>query len=48
MGRDVLEAKCSRWIDIVRSRMNLSNNLWEPFKEKLLDRVFIMEASLRL
>ncbi|MCI70770.1 hypothetical protein A2U01_0092033, partial [Trifolium medium] len=45
---DVLEAKCSRPIDVVRGRMNLSNELWEPLKEKLLDQVIVMEASLRL
>ncbi|MCI61821.1 hypothetical protein A2U01_0083078, partial [Trifolium medium] len=46
--RDVLEAKCSRSIDVVRSGMNLSNKLWEPLKEKLLHQVFVREASLRL
>ncbi|MCI83892.1 hypothetical protein A2U01_0105168, partial [Trifolium medium] len=34
--------------DVVRSRMNLSNKLWEPLKEKSLDQVFVMEMSLRL
>ncbi|MCI88456.1 hypothetical protein A2U01_0109743, partial [Trifolium medium] len=38
----------SRSIDVVRSRMNLSNNLWEPLEEKLLDQVFVVGASLRL
>ncbi|MCI90016.1 hypothetical protein A2U01_0111305, partial [Trifolium medium] len=28
--------------------MNLSSKLWEPLKEKLLDQVFVVEASLRL
>ncbi|MCI95029.1 hypothetical protein A2U01_0116327, partial [Trifolium medium] len=37
MGRDVLEAKCSRPIDVVRSRMNWSNELWELLDEELLD-----------
>ncbi|MCI87745.1 hypothetical protein A2U01_0109030, partial [Trifolium medium] len=45
--RDVLEAKCSKFGDVVRSRMNLSNKLWEPL-EKSLDQVLVMEASLRL
>ena len=48
MGRDVLEEKCSRSIDVVRSRMNLSDKMWEPLKGKLLDQVFVVKASLRL
>ncbi|MCI58838.1 hypothetical protein A2U01_0080093 [Trifolium medium] len=28
--------------------MNLSNKLWDPLKDKLLDQVFVMEVSLRL
>ncbi|MCI88892.1 hypothetical protein A2U01_0110180, partial [Trifolium medium] len=47
-SRDVLKVKCSRSVDVVRSRMNLSNKLYEPLKEKLLDQVFVMEVSLRL
>ncbi|MCI85011.1 hypothetical protein A2U01_0106289, partial [Trifolium medium] len=39
---------CSRSIDVVRSRMNLSNKWWELLKEKSLDQVFVMEVSLRL
>ena len=35
-SRDVLEAKCSRSIDVVRSRMNLSNKLWEPFEGEVI------------
>ncbi|MCI93367.1 hypothetical protein A2U01_0114665, partial [Trifolium medium] len=34
--------------DVVRSRMNLNIKLWEPLKEKLLDRVFIVGATLGL
>ncbi|MCI61253.1 hypothetical protein A2U01_0082510, partial [Trifolium medium] len=48
MGRDVLEVECSRLSDIVRSGMNLSNKLWEPLEEKLLDRAFVVGASARL
>ncbi|MCI64019.1 hypothetical protein A2U01_0085276, partial [Trifolium medium] len=48
MGRDVLEAKYSRSIDVVRSMINLGNKLWEHLKEKLLDQVFVVGASLRL
>ncbi|MCI63957.1 hypothetical protein A2U01_0085214, partial [Trifolium medium] len=48
MGRDVPKAKCSRSSDVVRSRINLCNKLWEHLKEKLLDQVFIVGASLRL
>ncbi|MCI43684.1 hypothetical protein A2U01_0064922, partial [Trifolium medium] len=47
-SRDVLEAKCSSSIDVVRSRMNLSNKLWGLLDEELLDQVFVVEASLRL
>ncbi|MCI87455.1 hypothetical protein A2U01_0108738, partial [Trifolium medium] len=28
--------------------MNLSNKMWESLKEKLLEQVFVMGASLRL
>ncbi|MCI96212.1 hypothetical protein A2U01_0117512, partial [Trifolium medium] len=48
MGRDVLEAKCSRSIDVFRNRVNLSNKLWELLDEELLDQVFVVGASLRL
>ncbi|MCI52648.1 hypothetical protein A2U01_0073894 [Trifolium medium] len=47
-SRDVLEAECSRSIDVVRRRMNLSNKLWEILKEKSLDQVSVTKASLRL
>ncbi|MCI30504.1 hypothetical protein A2U01_0051713 [Trifolium medium] len=47
-SRDILEAKCSGSIDVVQSRINLSNKLLEPLKEELLDKMFVMEASLRL
>ncbi|MCI49040.1 hypothetical protein A2U01_0070283, partial [Trifolium medium] len=47
-NRDVLEGECSRLIDVVRSKMNLSNKLREPLKEKLWDQVFVVGASLRL
>ncbi|MCI67259.1 hypothetical protein A2U01_0088517, partial [Trifolium medium] len=35
-------------IDVVRSRTNLSNKMWEPLKEKLLDRMFVVGATLGL
>ncbi|MCI73402.1 hypothetical protein A2U01_0094666, partial [Trifolium medium] len=28
--------------------MNVNNTLWEPLKEKWLDQVFVVGASLRL
>ncbi|MCI47593.1 hypothetical protein A2U01_0068835 [Trifolium medium] len=48
MSRDVLEVDCSRLSDVVRSGTNWSNKLWELLEEKLLDQVFVVEASLRL
>ncbi|MCI86419.1 hypothetical protein A2U01_0107700, partial [Trifolium medium] len=48
MGRDILESEFSRFSDVVRSGVNMSNRLWELLEEELLDRVFIMEMSLRL
>ncbi|MCI63844.1 hypothetical protein A2U01_0085101, partial [Trifolium medium] len=48
MGRDVLEVECTRLSDVVRSGMNLSDKLGELLEEKLLDRVFVVGASLRL
>ncbi|MCI94617.1 hypothetical protein A2U01_0115915, partial [Trifolium medium] len=44
-GRDVLEVECSRLSNVVRSGMNVSNKLWELLEEKLLDQVFVVEAS---
>ncbi|MCI42640.1 hypothetical protein A2U01_0063877 [Trifolium medium] len=35
MGRDVLEEKCSRFGDVVRSGMNWSNKLWKLLDEEL-------------
>ncbi|MCI50231.1 hypothetical protein A2U01_0071475, partial [Trifolium medium] len=47
-SRDVLEADGSRLSDVVRGGMNLSNELWGLLDGKLLDQVFVMEASLRI
>ncbi|MCI75571.1 hypothetical protein A2U01_0096840, partial [Trifolium medium] len=45
MGRDVLELECSRLSDVVLSRMNGSNKLWELLEEEWLKQVFVVETS---